>query len=113
MDKPVTVRKKARVLPLKMVCTDEAGNVVTDTDISPPIVQVHKTGDAADTVPTEEITSAGKGTDGNEFVFDGSKFWHFNLSTKLISATGDYDITALPAGGDILVGAPVANVTFD
>lgn len=112
LDKPVTVRKKARVLPLKMVCTDEDGTLLTDADISAPVVQVHKTGDATDTVPEEEITSSGKGTEGNEFVFDGNKFWQFNLSTKIISATGDYNITALPAGGDILVGAPSVTVTF-
>ena len=38
------VTKPNRVLPLKMVCKDAAGKVLTDLDIAPPIVDVDYNG---------------------------------------------------------------------
>lgn len=108
MDKLVTVKKKAnRVLPLKMVCTGTNGNVLGNGDIAAPIVQVTKTNPAGDaTDPVDVYLSAGQGTDGNEFVFDGSR-WYFNLQTKNFTGNGTYTITAVGGGSDV-ISAPTA-----
>jgi len=108
MDKPISVKKNNRVLPLKMVCTDANGNVLGSGSIAAPIVQVVKTtpnGDA--TSPADTLLSAGQGTDGNEFVFDGSR-WVFNLQTKNFTGNGTYTITAVAGGADIIAVAPTA-----
>lgn len=108
MDKTVSVKKKNRVLPLKMVCTDSAGNELTDADIDPPIVQVVKTASSeAATIGDEDLLSAGQGDTGNEFTYDGN-FWQFNISTKNFTGTGTYEISVAPGGSDILVGSPTA-----
>ncbi len=96
MDKEVVVKKKAnRVLPLQMICTDSNGVLAGSGVIEPPIVQVTKT-DASGTIPLLEDTSlsAGQGTDGNEFVFDGTQ-WNFNLQTKSFTGSDTYTITRL------------------
>ncbi len=106
MDKSVTVKKNNRVLPLKMICTDATGNVVSVGNMAAPIVQVTKVGGADPTVPVDTYLSAGQGTEGNEFVFDGTR-WVFNLQTKNFTGTGTYSITAVAGGTDVMVGAPL------
>ena len=109
MDKDFVVKKKAnRVLPLKMVCQDANGVALGPTAISAPIVQVTKTlPTGEETIPADTYLSAGQGTDGNEFVFDGSR-WNFNLQNKNFTGTGTYSITAVGGGTGLLVGAPIA-----
>jgi len=108
MDKTVSVKKRNRVLPLKMVCVDGAGNELTDADIDAPIVQVVKDGGAMEeTVPDDEYLFAGKGDEGNEFTFAGSQ-WQFNLSTKNFTGQGTYEISVAPGGSDVLVSSPTA-----
>lgn len=108
MDMVFKVKKKAnRVLPLKMVCTDASGTVLGSGDIAAPIVQVTKNPAGEETSPDDVYLSAGQGTDGNQFVFDGSR-WNFNLQTKNFTGVGTYTITAVDGGGDILIGAPTA-----
>lgn len=105
MDKVISVKKVNRVLPLKMVCADADGNPLGAGSIAAPIVQVTKTPASPATDPVSELLSAGQGTDGNQFVFDGSE-WVFNLQTKNFTGSGTYTITAVPGGGDIIVDAP-------
>jgi hypothetical protein len=112
MDKDIVVKKKAnRVLPLKMVCTGTNGTVLGSGTIAAPIVQVTKTNPAGEeTLPADTYLSAGQGTDGNEFVFDGSR-WNFNLQTKNFTGVGTYTITAVGGGTNLLVGPPTAIFT--
>lgn len=109
MDKTFVVKKKSnRVLPLKMVCTGNNGTVLGSGDIAAPVVQVTKTAPAGEeTIPADTYLSAGQGTDGNEFVFDGYR-WNFNLQTKNFTGVGTYTITAVGGGTNLLVGAPIA-----
>ena len=106
MDKVISVKKANRVLPLKMVCTDGNGNIVGSTSIASPIVQVTKSPAGPATDPVGELLSAGQGTDGNQFVFDGSR-WAFNLQTKNFTGSGTYTITAVAGGGDVLLVGPI------
>lgn len=109
MDKDFVVKKKAnRVLPLKMVCTGNDGTVLGSGNIAAPIVQVTKASTTGEeTTPADTYLSVGQGTDGNEFVFDGSR-WNFNLQTKNFTGVGTYTITAAGGGTNLLVGAPTA-----
>jgi parallel beta-helix repeat protein len=91
---PVKV-KKNRVLPLKAELLDVDGNPLTDVEIlAPPVLQVmFKSGTASDALDvTDDALSAGHGTEGNEFVFDGVK-WFYNLKTKNYSSSGTYTVT--------------------
>jgi hypothetical protein len=101
MDKGAVKVKKNRVLPLKAELLDDAGNILTDAEITaPPVIQVMfdpvAGGDVEDV--TEDALSAGQGDDGNQFVFTGSN-WQFNLKTKNYSAPGTYTIT-MESGDD-------------
>ena len=95
MDNRIVKVKKNRVLPLKAEIVDSDGNPVTDADLgeNPPYIEVTRLqGQAGDpTDVTGEALSAGHGTDGNEFIFDGVK-WFYNLGTKMFTSTGDYMI---------------------
>lgn len=106
MDKVISVKKANRVLPLKMVCADANGNVLGAGSIAAPIVQVTKSPAGPATDPVGELLSAGQGTDGNQFVFDGSR-WAFNLQTKNFTGSGTYTITAVAGGGDVLLIGPI------
>jgi len=114
MDKDFIAKKKAnRVLPLKMVCKDANGVVLGPTAISAPIVQVTKSAPGGEeTLPADTYLSAGQGTDGNEFVFDGTR-WNFNLQTKNFTGTGTYAITVVGGGTSLLVSAPTATFTIN
>lgn len=96
MNKVVTVKKKNRVLPLNMTCTNSAGEVLGDGDISAPTVEITKSDPSGDvTDDGVEFLSSGKGYDGNQFVFDlETGKWQFNLSTKNFDGTGTYTISA-------------------
>jgi hypothetical protein len=98
MDNGLVMVKKNRVLPLKAALLNGAVHV-TDLDIvAPPVIQVTYSpaiGDAIDV--TEYALSAGEGTEGNQFEFDGM-LWHFNLKTTNYTAPGTYTITV--AAGD-------------
>jgi Leucine-rich repeat (LRR) protein len=105
MDKTVSVKKKNRVLPLKMVFIDENGIEITDTDIvAPPVVEIDFTGGNPTEPPGEDFLSAGQGDEGNQFVYTGDSKWQFNLQTKNFSGAGTYTIRAVsgdPAEYDI------------
>ncbi len=110
MDQPISVKKKNRVLPLKMVCTNSAGDILGDSDIAAPIVQVTRLGGGTVTTPVDDVfLAAGQGTDGNEFEFNsGSMNWSFNLQTKNFSGSGTYIITAIGGGTETIASSPMA-----
>jgi hypothetical protein len=114
MDKTVSVKKKNRVLPLKMVCFDN-GTELTDLDlVPPPIVEIDFTGGDPTEPPMEDFLPAGQGDDGNQFVYSGSK-WQFNLQTKNFSGEGTYTIKAVSGdpGEYIIDPPPVAEFVIE
>ena len=100
-DGPVTV-KKNRVLPLKAELVDGDGFVLEDGDLTaPPVVQVIYDSGIFGEPPLDasaDALPAGKGTDGNLFVFTGSG-WRFNLKTKNYEAPGTYTVTMVSGDG--------------
>lgn len=93
MDKgPVTI-KKHRVLPLKSTLFYNDVQV-TDLDIvARPVIQISYSSGVGNAVDvTDYALAAGQGTEGNQFLFDGT-WWHFNLETKNYSAPGTYSVT--------------------
>lgn len=98
LDADVSVKKPNRVLPLRMALVDVEGIPLTGDDIvMPPVVQVIFTDVSGGDTNLEDLDTAGKGDDGNMFVFDGSN-WAFNMKTKGF-APGSYAITAV--SGDL------------
>lgn len=100
LDADVSVNKPNRVLPLRMTLVDGAGIPWTDTDItaSPVLQLTYNDGGYPDGfADLEELETAGKGDDGNMFVFNGSN-WAFNMRTKGL-ASGNYTITVV--SGDL------------
>jgi dipeptidyl aminopeptidase/acylaminoacyl peptidase len=92
MDKTISVKKKNRVLPLKMVCYD-GETELTDLDIAPPVVEVDYVDSSGVPGAVEEVLYAGQGDEGNQFVYSDG-YWRFNLQTKNFSAYGTYTIKA-------------------
>ena len=90
---PVTV-KKNRALPFKAQLTDPDGFLVDNSGIfAPPVIQVtydDYDGDATDV--SDDVVSAGAGTDGNQFEFENGK-WQLNLKVKDFTAPGTYTVT--------------------
>lgn len=94
---PVTV-KGNRALPLKVQLFDANDYLVTDVDISAaPVLQVlyyaSTNGDPVDV--TSAALPAGKGTEGNQFVFTDTLTWQYNLKTKNYTAIGTYMISVV------------------
>ncbi len=112
MDKTVSVKKKNRVLPLKMVLVDENNIEVTDQDIvAPPVVEIDVASADPTDPPGEEFLSAGKGDDGNQFVFSGTS-WDFNLSSRNFSGSGTYTITVESGDPGEYAIDPTCTATF-
>lgn len=98
---PVTV-KKNRALPLKAEIFDADGIVLTAMDLTTvPVVQVlYDAGAGGEPVDvTEDVLSAGHGSEGNQFAFTEEGYWQFNLKTKNYSAPGTY-IVQLETGDE-------------
>jgi len=99
-DNDIFVKKPNRVLPLRMALMD--GDAMIVWDITPPVMNVSYVADGGDAVDlTEELTFAGRGDEGNQFMFNGSK-WAFNSSLKGL-APGEYTITAVPGSVDYVI----------
>jgi len=111
MDKTISVKKKNRVLPLKMVCHD-GDTDLTDLDIAPPVVEVDYVDSNGDPGAVEEVLYAGQGDEGNQFVYSDG-YWRFNLQTKNFSAYGTYTIKAVSGDSDSYnIGIPHPEATF-
>lgn len=106
---PITV-KKNRVLPFKAELLNGDGLPVTD--LTPlPVIQVMFDSGVGPEDLSDDALSAGKGIDGNQFEFDGSK-WRFNLSTKNYSTSGTYTVTIVSGDGSAYNISPTCEATF-
>jgi hypothetical protein len=90
---PVPV-KKNRALPFKARLTNSDNQLVDDLGIMAlPIIQIFFDSVLNGAVDvTEDASSAGAGTNANQFEFLDTK-WHFNIKTKNYSAQGTYTVT--------------------
>lgn len=98
MDNYPVKTKKGRVFPLKMKLYDDNGNELTENDLpEPPVVQVKYSRPVGNGVWDQShlILYSGKGTDGNQFVFDSNGIWQFNLQSKNYSAPGTYEVVVI------------------
>jgi hypothetical protein len=94
----VFVNKPSRVLPLRMALFDEFGNPLGGNDLlANPVLQVTYAGGYEGDADLDSLETAGKGDEGNMFVFDGSN-WAFNMKTRGL-ASGQYVISV--ASGDV------------
>lgn len=110
LDQNVVVRRPNRVLPLRMTLEDADGFEVFD--ITPPVVSIEYEGDFGyGEGELDELNFAGKGDEGNQFVFNG-QFWAFNLSTKGL-APGTYTITAVSGNLGQYVIDPTCTVVVE
>lgn len=99
-DSDIVIKKPNRVVPLRMMLFDRDGMSIWN--VAPPVVNINyqpANGDPAETL--NELTFAGRGDEGNQFLFDGT-FWAFNLSTRGF-APGEYTITAMPGSSDYAI----------
>ena len=60
---------------------------------------------------TGDALSAGRGTDDNQFEFNGSN-WGFNLSTKNYFESGNYTVTIVSGDNEVYVIDPTCTATF-
>ena len=60
---------------------------------------------------TDAALSAGQGTDGNQFEFDGTT-WRFNLKIKNYTAPGTYTVSMVSGDSDEYVIDPVCTGSF-
>ena len=112
MDVPVTVNKRARVLPFKMLLVDENGTQLSDADIAPPMIQVVVAPGATDSAPPPEaLDSVGKGDEGNQFSYSDTT-WAFNLKTSNFSGSGRYTATVVSSDPSSYVISPTCEGTF-
>jgi hypothetical protein len=113
MDKGTVKVKKNRVLPFKAELLDLDGYPLTDVEITaPPVIQViFDSGTTPAPDVTEDALSAGHGTEGNKFVFDGVK-WFYNLKTKDFSSSGTYTVTMVSGDECEYVIEPTCTATF-
>ncbi|WOJ92134.1 hypothetical protein R0135_10075 [Congregibacter variabilis] len=88
----IVVRKPNRVIPLRMNVFNGSMEV---TEGPAPILQVTYVSSSTATSEAVDVEFAGKGSDGNQFVYaDGE--WAFNLKTKGL-ASGSYGLSVASA----------------
>lgn len=109
-DESVSIKKPGRVVPLKMACTGNNGATVGSGDIAAPRVQVTKVSGGM-TGPLSGVSGRGR-ADGDQFVFRGNR-WQFNLSTRDFPGSGTYEVNAISAGSEVLVGSPSTTIEIE
>lgn len=101
MDKEVSLKRPNRVLPFKMQVFDELGNLQTDADITPPVIQYVYDSVVFGGTEGDELNSAGRGDEGNRFSYNSDdEKWHFNLSVKGF-AEGSYTVNAVSGESEL------------
>jgi len=115
LDKSPVKFRRNRVLPLKAQLLKADGGQVTGLDIKAlPVVQVlynSATGGTPVDV-SENILSAGQGTDGNQFIFTEEGKWQFNLKTGNYTAQGTYSVSIQTGDDSEYVVDPACSVYF-
>ena len=109
LDEPLSFKKANRTLPLKIVCRDASGALLTDEDIAAPTVVVTAEG-GGNATTDGQLLNTGVG-EGVRFEFRGGT-WRYNLSTRNFDAPGTFELTVAGTGGDVLLGAPAQTVTI-
>jgi hypothetical protein len=95
-----------------MMLIDNDGNSLTNAEIAPPMIQVVVAADSTDSAPPPEaLESVGKGDDGNQFTFNGTK-WGFNLKTTNFTGSGKYTVTVVSGNLSAYVVSPTCEGTF-
>ena len=112
LDTAVSVKKPNRVLPLRMALIDDQGSPVLGFDIlANPVLQLEYAGESPGDANLDDLETAGKGDEGNMFVFDGSN-WAFNMKTQGL-APGTYTITVVSGDLAEYVIDPTCEVTVN
>lgn len=108
-DRDVRINRPNRVVPLRMQLVDEDGFFVGDYELASPVLQVAYSsgGDFAEFA--EELNYAGRGDEGNQFLFDGGE-WAFNLGTRGL-ASGTYQLSVASGDASEYVVDPSCEVT--
>lgn len=111
LDDPLSLKKAKRTLPLKIVCRDGDGAVLSDDDIAGPTVVLTRL-EGGDATTDGELDNRGIG-DGDAFEWDeDDQQWRYNLSTRNFNAPGTFEISIEGSGDDVLVGSPMQTVTI-
>ena len=110
LDADVSVKKPNRVLPLRMTLVDGDGMPQTGLTAAPVLQVIYAGGIHTGDADLSELQSAGKGDDGNMFVFNGSN-WAFNMKTKGL-ASGMYTITVVSGDPSEYVIGPTCEVNL-
>lgn len=108
-DRDVRINRPNRVVPLRMQLVDADGAYVGDYELAPPVLQVAYSsgGDSAEFA--DELNYAGRGDEGNQFIFDGT-YWAFNLGTRGL-ASGTYQLSVASGDASEYVVDPSCEVT--
>lgn len=108
-DRDVRINRPNRVVPLRMRLVDEDGFSVGDYELASPVLQVAYSsgGDFAEFA--DELNYAGRGDEGNQFLFDGGE-WVFNLGTRGL-ASGTYQLSVESGDASQYVVDPSCEVT--
>ena len=114
-DKEFLIKLKNRALPFKMRLFDQYGVEFTNTSITPPMIEIDLTpitpNDNISAAPPEAWESVGKGGDGNQFTYNGTK-WILKLKTEDFSTPGKYTATVVSGDPKSYLVIPTCTATF-
>lgn len=108
-DRDVVIKRPNRVVPLRMHLIDDDGFYVGDYALAPPVLQVAYSSGGDFAPLAEELDYAGRGDEGNQFIFDGSE-WAFNLGTRGL-ASGSYKLSVTSGDASQYAVDPSCEVT--
>ena len=101
-EEPIALNKKSkRTIPLKMTLLDADGTLISETDFTPPVVNVTFGSQVFGESPpdTDDLLPQGAANVDNVFRYDNSiSKWVYNLGTGQFTAAGTY--TVKPIAGD-------------
>ena len=87
-----------------MVLHDLFGNIITDADITPPVINV--TYGSSETILgyDADLVPPGLSDNGNAFRYDPlGQVWIINLATKQFTAQGLYTVTVKPGDDSYVI----------
>lgn len=108
-DRDVSINRPNRVVPLRMQLVDDDGFYVGDYELAPPVLQVAYSSGGDFVEFADELNYAGRGDEGNQFIFDGN-YWAFNLGTRGL-ASGTYQLSVTSGDASQYVVNPSCEVT--
>jgi len=108
-DRDVRINRPNRVVPLRMQLVDEDGAYVGDYELASPVLQVAYSSGGDFEQFADALDYAGRGNEGNQFIFDGA-YWAFNLGTRGL-ASGTYQLSVTSGDASQYVVNPSCEVT--